>query len=145
MTDAELALFETSESKVQVIVRYSGMDEHPSSSKSANDSSEVAPSEFATVNELAISEEQKYTKRSRKITKSIMTALKPKQKVADAPKPANEAFTSPEMGFKSHFHSNPLHDQLQVGSGVSTPHTLPPTPATGSVLSDEGKNYLART
>ena len=149
MTDAELALFDTSESKRspmsdEIVVRYSGADEHRSSSKSGNYSSEVAPSDYATVNELAISEERKDKKRSRKITKSIQSALKPKRKVADAPKhakPDNEAFKGPEMGFKPQFRSNPLQ-QLQVGSGVSTPPTPPPTPATASVLSDEGKSNV---
>lgn len=145
MTDSELALFK--EGPKLLITKGSDAPTGPGASDKAsgiihysdtsNEGEQELPSggfksaEYATVNEIALSEERKEQKKARKTSKSLQKVLNPGQKVADseAQQVSENGFGGAEMGFRPSFRSNPLH---HMHAEVRTPPTPPPTPATGA-------------
>ena len=142
MTDSELALFREgpksliderpgatgqaeSDEASDIVVSYSDAANH----EEQGPLSMAGGAGYATVNEIALSEERKEKKKVRKTSKSLQKVLKPGQ-VADSEEmqPPEDGFGG-AMGFRPSFRSNPLQ---HMNIEVRTPPTPPPTPATGA-------------
>lgn len=140
MTESELALFK--EGPKSLISAGSAVPTRPGVNGEASGSSDTynegehelpkgvfRSTEYATVNEIALSEERKEQKKMRKTSKPLQKALNRGQQVDDsaAQQVSENGFGSTDMGFRPSFRSNPLqHIEVRI------PPTPPPTPATGA-------------
>ena len=96
------------------------------------------PSEYATVNEMAVTEVKRKKKKARSISKSIQNALKPlgrRRSQAQRNAKEEQKSKSDSLGFKPRFQSNPLQhmrpEQLESA----------PTTAASNEPGDDSESY----
>ena len=119
-----------SEEASEIVVCYSDDMEQLDATQPTSDNPALlkTSSEYATVNEMAVTEVKRMKKMSRSLSKSIQNALKPlsRRRSQDHAKAKEEHRTvSDNMGFKPRFQSNPLQ-LMQPTEAASTPAVTAP-------------------